>query len=198
MYVTWGNLGPGPTLLRVAAVCEWAEGKTNEVSIADAIWTNVVQYTEFGPDGDKGWELLDPPASGDCDDLASCMKVAVEMIGVEPAYVRFVSASTNAGAGNCLDQDSRIVSNRIQYLILDFTTSGTNYNWNAYEGCCEVAENYYTFGLATNLKRENDYEILKALPCRQFWVTMQDDTEPGSVSNWVDLIENVISEEPKP
>ena len=199
IYVTWGNLGEDPTLLRVATVCEWAEDKTTEETIADTIWSNIITYTEFSGGGtNEEWQLLDPNTSGDCDNLAGCMKVAVEMTSITPAYVEKVHASTNAGTGNCLDQDLRVVSNRTQYLILDFYTNGVLHDWNAYEGCCKVAGYYYSFGLPENLKKQNDYEMLKALPCRQYWIIITNDVAPGAVSNWVQMIEAVLNEEQKP
>lgn len=197
MYITWANeLGPGPTRIRVLRVCTAALGKTNEEQIADAIWNDVVNNTTFGSGTNTGWELFDPYTSGDCDNQAQCMELATEMVGTGPADVRLVYASTNGGAGNCLDMDTRIVTNQIQYLILDFYSTGEEHDWNAYEGCCHVADRYYA--ITPSLKTTNDYQILQAISGRQFWVAMSNDIVPGSCSNWVDLITATNEEVSKP
>ena len=198
IYMTWAsNLGPGPTRVRVARVCDTASGMTNEEQIADAIWNDVAENTIFGNGHNTGWELFDSAyTSGYCNDQAACMEVAVEMAGAGPADVQLVYASTNSGAGNCINMDARTVSNQVQYLIFDFQTNGPTHDWNAFEGCCTVADRYYA--ITPCLKTTNDYQMLQALPCRQYWIAMSNNVVPGSCSNWVELINAVIEEVPKP
>lgn len=53
---------------------------------------------------------------------------------------------------------------------------------NAFEGCCAAADHYYA--VWPKHKATNDYTLLLALPCQQYWVRTWDDVEPGSVPNW--------------
>jgi len=119
------------------------------------------------------------------------MKYGFEMLGVGSATVRLVHASSDAGEGKCLDLETRVVSNQTQYLIMDFDPSPTNYNWNAYEGCCEAAGYYYA--ITPQLKAVSDYELLKSLHCQQYWVRT---TVPPGVPSWQVL--EVYEEVPLP
>ncbi len=51
---------------------------------------------------------------------------------------------------------------------MDFVTSGTSHNWSAYEGCCNTAGKYYA--ITPKLKATDDYAMLTAINCRQYWV----------------------------
>ncbi|MFA5344586.1 MAG: hypothetical protein WC381_11585, partial [Kiritimatiellia bacterium] len=188
IYVTWGSPGSGPTLKRVNKVCNTASGQNTSESIADSLQSMVASNTTFGSGDVDGWALLDG-GSGDCDNQARCMKYTFEMPGAGSANVQFVRASSNAGQGNCLNLESRSVSNQTQYLVMDFDTGGGN-NWNAFEGCCEAASHYYA--ITPKKKASNDYGMLQALGCQQFWVRTLYDILPGN-EGWevIEIIEEV-------
>jgi len=182
IYVTWGSPGSGPTLKRIDKACRTAALQNTPEGIADSLHNMVAAQTVFGSANVDGWDLLDG-GSGDCDNQARCMKYTFEMLGAGSANVRLVRASTNAGQGNCLDLESRVVGNQTQYLIMDFD-SGPGYNWNAYEGCCEAASHYYA--ITPKKKETHDCAMLKALGCQQYWV--RTTAPPGSPGGW-DVIE---------
>ncbi len=186
IYVTWSSPGSGPTLKRIDKVCNTADGQNSTVGIADNLQDMVASDTTFGSGDVDGWALLDG-GNGDCDNQARCMKYAFEMSGAGSANIQFVRASSNAGQGNCLDLESRVVSNQTQYLVMDFDT-GSGYNWNAYEGCCEAAGYYYA--ITPKKKASHDYGMLQALGCQQFWVLT--DVPPGT-PGWgvIEVIEEV-------
>jgi hypothetical protein len=74
-----------------------------------------------------------------------------------------VRASTNAGAGNCLDFETDYCPTHgiVEHLCLDFYGGGAPGNMNAYEGCLEAAGNYYA--VVPKVKAANDYAMLQAL-----------------------------------
>ncbi|MBU1695035.1 MAG: hypothetical protein KKC51_13890 [Verrucomicrobia bacterium] len=191
IYVTWGQPGSGPTVKRVNKVCYTAWWQNTCEGIADSLQDMIAAETAFGPGNVDGWALLDG-GSGDCDNQARCMKYTFEMLGAGAADVRLVRASSNAGQGNCLDLETRVVSNQTHYLIMDFDPSPTNYYWNAYEGSCEAANHYYA--ITPKKKEANDYEMLKTLGCIQYWV--RTDVPPGTPPSW-NVIE-VFEEVPVP
>ena len=45
-------------------------------------------------------------------------------------------------------------------------------------------------------KATNDYTMLQALPCQQYWVSTKDNATPGDPDGWE--VETVYSEEEKP
>jgi hypothetical protein len=190
LYVTYGSPVGALTQKRI----EWCTTKANNLStpggIADAIWGAVATGTTFGNQNTDGWALLDG-GSGDCDNQARLMSYVVKLLGISPANVRLVYASTNAGAGNCLSLESRVVGSQTHYLIMDFDT-GSGYGWNAYEGSCETAGAYYA--ITPKKKADNDYEMLKSINCQQYWV--RTNVPPGSASGWTVL--EVFEEVPKP
>lgn len=123
----------------------------------------------------QGWILLDGKL-GDCDDQARCMKVAADILGLPKSHVRLVKASEDAGAGNCLDFDTRVINGKTQYLLLDCDT-GDEYNWNLWQGCCETNNRYYS--ITPEIDATNDYEILKQLKCQQWWcLTTKPPSDP--------------------
>ena len=81
------------------------------------------------------------PYCGECDEQAALMELGVELLGVG-AYTDKVYASSNSGAGNCLDLEDKVEGGIKKWLILDFNT-GAGYNWNAFEGCCVTAGSWY-------------------------------------------------------
>ncbi|MDY7011109.1 MAG: hypothetical protein SVV80_10215, partial [Planctomycetota bacterium] len=114
------------------------------------------------------------------------------LLGVT-ATDRLVRASSNAGAGNCLDLESKTEGGVKKWLILDFTV-GAGYNWNAFEGCCETADHYYA--VWPKHKADNDYDMLKNhISCQQYWVKTFNDIEPGTDS-WD--VETIYDEVQKP
>lgn len=163
----------------------WSTLKANrshdQEECADAIQTAVSQETRFSFTGESdSWSLLDGGA-GDCDNQARCMMRVLGMLGI-PGEVRLVRASTDAGAGNCLDFEKRGTVFTRQYLLMDFTPTGDNHSWNQFEGCCYAANNYYA--ITPKRKAPDDYSMLKSLSCRQYWATIETD----SYGNW-----NVVS-----
>ncbi len=184
-YVTWGiPTGGGYTERRIEWVCSNAAGATTQVACADNLHTAVAAQTTFGPGQIDGWALLDgPDRTGDCGRQANCMAQAVNILGAGPAEVKYVRASTDPGAGNCLNLESRLVNERIQYLVLYFT--GAIFPWNAYEGTCASGNSYYA--ITPTLKQPNDYQLLKALDCKQYWITTKGDLPPGTTGWEVDF-----------
>jgi hypothetical protein len=119
IYVTWGSPGPGPTLKRINKVCTTASSQSTPEGMADSLHDMVASETTFGSGDVAGWALLDG-GSGDCDNQARCMMYTFEMLGAGAANERRVRASSNAGEGNCLDLESRVVNGQTHYLVMDF------------------------------------------------------------------------------
>ncbi len=178
IYVTYGTpFGSVVTEHRVEWVTEKAQTLAGREACADKLYQEVSSNTTFNGSGTtEGWPLLGG-GSGDCDNLAQLLCYTVEMLGVDNAFVKLVRASSNAGAGNCLDLETRNVNGETQYLVLDFDP-GPGYSWNAYEGCCNTVNSYYAMGVSPLLKRSDDYQILKGLSCQQYWVTT--NVPPGN------------------
>jgi hypothetical protein len=191
VYVTWGAPGEGPTLKRVGYVCTEAQGAGSPEAAADDLHAALAGEIVLGLGNEHGWELLDG-GSGDCDNLAYCMLLCVEMLGAGPSIVANVRASEDGGAGNCLSQDDRPGPPH-QWLVLDFDL-GAGYAWNAYESCCVTAGQYYA--IHPTQKAGDDYQMLLALPCQQYWAATVDDKRPGD-EGWT-VIEPPIEEQPKP
>lgn len=166
IYVTYGTpTGGGYTEKRINWVCLKADGKSTQETCADALHDAVAAGATFGSAGTDGWALLDG-GNGDCDNQARCMKNAVEMLGCGPASVKCVRASTDAGAGNCLNLETH-PSHANWYLIMDFNSNPSSRYWNLFEGCCEAAGHYYA--ITPKKKEDNDYEMLKAVSCQQVY-----------------------------
>jgi hypothetical protein len=165
LYVTVGSPGSGPTYTRMDFVCSEAKTCPGTSACADAIWNAVAAKTHFNPGGGQwdDWHLLDAWRwntfqGGDCDNQARCMASAVGMLGIQPAAVAFVCASTNAGTGNCLTQDTRICPiHGAEKLLLDFPSTYLN----EYEGCCRTAGSFYA--ITPKKKAADDYQMLRAL-----------------------------------
>lgn len=174
--ITYGT--PGGTSV-TAKRLNWSTLKASEKgtleTCADAIWDGVADGTTFGTGNTDNWALLDG-GSGDCDNLARCMKHALGMLGIS-GEVELVRASTNAGAGNCLDFETRSYGGVTQYLIMDFATSGDVHRWNQCEGCCNTASKYYA--IEPKLKASDDYAMLQAISCRQYWASIITDPYGG-------------------
>ena len=186
--LTYGEpIGSVPTDKRVHAVCDEAATETSPEAIASALHDAVATSTTFGPSTASGWALLDG-GSGVCSDQALTMKLAFMMVGAGNASVKLVRASTNSGAGNCLDLQDRPVGETTQYLLLD-SDPGVGYEWNAFQACCEAATKYHS--IKPKHKEDNDYDILSSLGWQQYWVEL--DTPPDGVG-WtvVDVIEEVL------
>lgn len=159
MYITWAAPGGGSTEKRISWVCMKANGATTLEACADGLQNGVAAETTFGSGDIDGWELLDR-GSGDCDNQARCMTYAVLMLGAGPAEVKMVRASNNAGAGGCLDFETRpCLVDGSENLCLDFYNGGNTSNMNQYEGCCVTAGHYYA--ITPKLKATDDYDMLK-------------------------------------
>jgi len=197
IYVTWGTPsvhdGSHATIKRIHWLCEEASTNSSKELVADALWKAVNQHTHFGSGGTQegccegsyiGWKLRDQGTGcnycGDCDNLATLMKYAADMIGIGPAQVTPVYASTNAGAGNCLSLESEPYESTNKYLIMNFNIGALdhgNWFWNVWEGCCEVAGSFYA--IAPFLKATDDYDMLTKLTMEQWWIITNRDVVPG-------------------
>ena len=189
IYVTYGTPSGGVTERRMRWSCQKANAQDTPENIADKIHSGVKANTTFGGGGVEGWNLL-AGGSGDCDNLARLMSYAMKLLGVSPATVRKVRASSNAGAGNCLDLETQWFFGT-RYLIMYFTLASPSYRWNAYEGGCETAGKYYA--IEPFIKATDDYDMLRKITCTQHWV--KTNVPPG-YSGWGVIA--VYSTEPKP
>jgi outer membrane protein OmpA-like peptidoglycan-associated protein len=176
IYVTYGTPSGGVTEKRMAWSCEKANTKKTPEKIADKIQEGVRANTTFGGGGTDGWNLL-AGGSGDCDNLARLMSFAVKILGVTPATVKCVRASTNSGAGNCLDLETTWgFFSGTRYLIMYYYNASPGYRWNAYEGTCNTAGKYYA--IEPFIKATDDYDMLKKIACTQHWV--KSPVPPGA------------------
>lgn len=143
-----------------------ADGSASEQAVADAIQDALGGVDPPFEPGEKedlgeGWELLDGFTYGECDEQAHLMELAVRILGV-PAQTRLVYASTDAGAGNCVELDARWCPlHGVEFLCLDFYGGGTPANMNQFEGCCAAADHYYS--VWPKHKATNDYTMLVTL-----------------------------------
>ena len=175
IYVTYGTpSGSVVTEKRISWTCEKADGVVTSEQVADgmhnAIGDPVDPPYEPGekPTLGSGWTLMSSTTYGWCDQQADLMGLAVKMQGVG-AQTRLVRASTNSGAGNCLDYEDRPqpCGNPDHYdygaekLLLDFYGGGTPDNMNQFEGCCDTSGYYYA--VWPKHKATNDYTMLQAL-----------------------------------
>lgn len=124
---------------------------------------------------------------GDCDNQARLMQRGCQILGVS-AEQKNIYASRDA---DCLNLESRVNNGVTEYLILDFDSSSNQYNWNAFEGTCYVAGNYYS--ITPKLKASSSLGFLRELGnlgVTQYWV--RTSGVPGS-SNWsvIDVIGEV-------
>ncbi len=113
---------------------------------------------------------------------------AVKMIGID-AGRELVRASTDAGEGNCLKVETKVIDGKMCSLYLDFD-SGQGIALNFFEGCCTAAGKFYA--IEPKMKEDNDYEILKALGAKgyqQWWWywTYDDKGNPDTLER----VENV-------
>lgn len=189
IYITYATPIGDVTEKRMAWSCQKANTQDAPEKIADKIQLGVSSDTSFGGMID-GWNLL-AGGAGDCDNQARLMSYAVNLLGVSPATVRYVRASTNAGAGNCLDLETRwIWAWGTIYLIMDFNV-GSGHYWNAYEGICDTAGKYYA--ITPRIKATDDYDMLTKISCLQYWV--KSPVPPGH-SGWG--VTAAFSSVPKP
>jgi hypothetical protein len=167
VYVTYGTpAGSVVTEARMIWACGKAGGAISAENVADAMHNALGNVDPPYEPGEKaslgsGWPLLAGTTYGECDEQAGLMELTVEILGVS-GNVRLVRASTNAGAGNCLDYEFRICPvHGFERLLLDFYGGGTPSNMNQFEGCCETAGSYYA--VWPKVKATNDYAMLQAL-----------------------------------
>lgn len=150
---------------RLSSTCAWATDAITDEDVANGIQNVLSSDPPYDPGDGKntitnGWELM---AGGDtygqCLQQANLMGYALNMQGISFQAIGLVRASTNAGAGNCLDYEDRNPSCPVhgpEKLNLDF--SGT---LNEFEACCNVAGFYYA--VWPKLKATNDYTMLQLL-----------------------------------
>lgn len=165
-----------------AGCCSWAEGKSTQETVADALWDNLAQPNDppyepgekplLASDTGRCWELMDGDLSGECDEQARLMEFSCRELGLL-AETRKVFASTDAGAGHCLILETGIMGGYSVGLI--FAANPAPGDWQYFEGCCEVpgADHYYA--LWPKLKADNDYDMAKnrligGLSWTQWWV----------------------------
>ena len=198
VYVAYGTpSGSVVTEKRMSWACQKADGATSDSNVADKIHDALGNFDPPYEPGEKptlgsGWPLLAGTTYGECDEQAALMELGVELLGVS-AYTDKVYASSNSGAGNCLDLEDKTEGGIKKWLILDFDT-GAGYKWNAFEGCCVVAGSWYA--VWPKKKATDDYDMLKnKLAPQQYWVKTVDNKPPGT-SNWA--VEAVYDEEPLP
>lgn len=166
----------------MAWACQAANGATTKVEAADAVKAALggdPPNEPFQGIRGSGWQLLDDQYYGDCVAQAHLMTLALRMLG-SSALTKTVRASTDAGAGHCLDQEQRAPGGDVQYLILWFP------GWNAFEGCCSTpftaGEDNFHYAVWPQMKGTDDYNILTQLGNRgveQYWVRTWNDIEPG-------------------
>ena len=191
VYVTYGD--PTGSSVSTEKRMGWctlnAVGAKTSEDISDAIHNAVAKQTTFGGAGTEGWALLGG-GSGDCDNQARLMCWGVELLGIAPASVHYVTASTNDG--NCVDDlETRKVDGKTHYLLLYFFDAAPDYRWNAYEGVCVTAGSYYA--VTPKRKESHDCDMLKAIKCQQYWV--RTNVKPGD-AGWG--VMEIFEEVPKP
>jgi len=181
--------------------CSWAEGKATPELVADAVWINLAEPNDppYEPNGGKPlhqttsgshcWELMDGEFAGECDEQALLMDYGCRVLGLT-ANKRLVRASTNAGAGHCLDQEMAVIQGVPAALI--FAAAPGPSGWQMFEGCCEVpsADRYYA--LWPKLKATSDYDMAKnkliwQQGWTQWWTTPDEDGQPVPVQGPVML-----------
>ncbi len=174
IFVTWGSPGSGPTRHRIESTCAQAMGSGSTQGIAYAMQHYVKNNTTFGtgPNRTHGWELLDGGGRyGDCACQAETMALAVEMLGAGSTGVQYVRASTDGGAGHCLNLQLQYAYNGVNYEWQHLLLLGEGV-WNAYEGCCTHATGYYA--VTPEVAASNDYTMLQSLMSvrgwQQWWV----------------------------
>jgi hypothetical protein len=121
----------------------------------------------------------------------------LKLLGVGGAEIDYVHASADAGVGHCTTLDSRWDGDEHQWLIMDFAI-GSGRSPNAWEGVAvvldEVTEDHW-YAVWPRYKATDDYDMLKKLPCEQWWVKTERDGTPG-VGEW--RVEHWREQIPKP
>ncbi|MBI1825925.1 MAG: hypothetical protein HY287_16335 [Planctomycetes bacterium] len=206
VYVTYDwPAGSEPTKRRLSWVCNQAEGiyTSNEGDIVDAIHDALNDNPPY--DGkDQGIQLIDdwrllifnigsPPHkySGECDQQAHLMNLALEMLGITYGNEYKTRASTD---GNIFDQESKtaaqlgytvdldgngVVGDEVFELVFDFPQEehlGVHF-WNNFEGSLETPVGYYA--VWPSLKADNPFELYCKITdqfldggphAKQYWV----------------------------
>jgi len=203
-WVTWGEPNFGASVGVTAKRVNFATGAARPGSTVELIATfvywsvaepnNPPQEPSPGSINTDTWYLLDGrPFSGQCDEQARFMGRVLKMLGVGSSTA-LVRASTDSGEGNCLDPEYRWcpLHGSGEFLCLDFYGGGQSGNMNQFEGCCVAGGHYYA--LWPREMVTNDYTMLQALSCQQYWVETNGPA-PGE-EGW--KVETVWSEEEKP
>jgi len=171
-FITFGELGSGPTYKRVSTVCEKCNDQTDQQSAADALWNYVAEQAQlhfFGQNtASTKWGLLDGAINADCISWARCMQVTVDMMGITPSEVIWVIGCPKYnppppdGYSPLCEADGSLtrpqhVNSAGEYLFLKFADLRPNVG----EGCCKVAGKLYA--LKPKLKEDNSYKMLQRL-----------------------------------
>jgi hypothetical protein len=59
---------------------------------------------------------------------------------------------------------------------------GLGFSWNAFEGCCETANEWYA--VWPHIRANSALELYRALGFQQYWIFTVGDTEPTG-TGWV-------------
>jgi len=101
------------------------------------------------------------------------MNFCCRVLGL-PANRRLVCASTDAGAGNCLNLEPRTSQEHGAEALILAAAPG---DWQNFEGCCEIPTAGRYYALWPKLKANNDYDMAKntligQLGWTQWWVRL--------------------------
>lgn len=183
IYVTWSTpFGSAPTYRRMHWVCSAAHWADTIEAAADGIWNALGDVDPPYEPGQRPleegatWKLLDGNVSGECDEQAMLMKLALNMLGIS-ATVELIRASTDTDVLD-LESQKMVDSNgdeRPAFLVMDFDT-GPGYNWNAFEACCVVDGKWYA--VWPKWKALSALQMYRDLGFEQYWVFTVDDTAP--------------------
>jgi hypothetical protein len=176
-----------------AGCCTWAEGQNTAEAVVDAIWNSLGDFgwqggTDHDPPFEPGeksqtitgpsywarcWELMDGDVDGECDEQAALMNFCCRDVGLA-ANTRLVHASTNGGAGHCLNMETRYVGQHGNERLILAASPGPS-NWQQFEGCCEVPVVHHYYAVWPAIKATDDYDMLKnklagTWGWKQYWV----------------------------
>lgn len=198
IFITWATPLETPTRKRLEWACDaaaWFQGSPpqTEEDVADGIWNALDADPPLEPPWAESeqskkkkmlegasWRLLDGDVSGECDEQATLMKRAMNVLGI-PASVHLIRASHDTPS--ILDQESKQINGRVAYLIMDFHVDGApsppfDHAWNAFEGCCNTANKWYA--VFPPQKEASSLDMFHNLSFEQFWVYTVGNNVPGS------------------
>lgn len=144
------------------------------------------------------WPLLDPNHTLKCTELANLMARAMLMLGV-PASRGTVYGSLDGSDisqmhdGTCNDPTSPYYL-QPAWLMMYFEGEGEADGWNAYEGFCSTAGNFYA--LNPDLTEPTSLALYQALPFMQGWVVTPENSQPGNLVPWLPVAWSSALEKP--